>query len=95
MSTQTLAAEQKLINIVRTLPPSGIEELLDFALFIQARVAESAQVVNHINETESEILADEARWDQQFAASSEKLRALGRQARANFYAGHTTAIKRY
>ena len=92
MSPLTAIYEQKLINIVRTLPPSSVEELLDFALFIQAKLVEPEPSLNNADETESEILADEARWDQQFATSHEKLRALGRKARDNFYAGQTTGM---
>lgn len=92
MSPLTAIYEQKLINIVRTLPPSGVEELLDFALFIQARLVDPEPVLSNTDETENKILADEARWDEQFATSREKLRALGRKARDNFYAGKTTGM---
>jgi hypothetical protein len=85
-------SEQKLITIIRTLPPSAVEQILDFALFIQERVVVDDPVID-VSETHAENLADEARWDAQFAASREKLRVLGRKARDNFYAGNTTAIR--
>jgi hypothetical protein len=84
--------EQQLIEIVRTLPPSSAEEVLDFALFIQAKLTLDDQPVNDVDESSEAVLADEARWDEQFAASGEKLRAVARKARDNFYAGKTTAM---
>lgn len=92
MPAGSLTYEQQLIEIVRTLPPSGAEEVLDFALFIQAKFAQGDQRDIHVGESPEQLLADEARWDEQFAASGEKLRALARKARDNFYAGKTTAM---
>ena len=77
-------SEKKLITIIRTLPPSAVEQVLDFALFIQARQAVVDAGID-VRETEAEILADDARWDAQFAASREKLQGLGRKARDNDY----------
>lgn len=91
MQSPMLVYERKIIEILHTLPPSAVEEVLDFALFVQSKWAEADDVVLD-DESEEEISADEARWDAQFTASREKLRKLGRKARDNFYTGNTTDI---
>ncbi|HMN31395.1 MAG TPA: hypothetical protein PKE45_24805 [Caldilineaceae bacterium] len=71
--------------------------MLDFALFVQSKWTETDTLSadadqTETDQTEEEILADEAHWDAQFMASREKLRKLGRTARDHFYAGNTTEL---
>jgi len=40
-------------------------------------------------ETEAEILADEARWDKQFAATQDGLKQMAAEVRAEIQAGRT------
>ena len=41
------------------------------------------------DETEEEILADEARWDAQFAATQDDLKKMADKVRAEIHAGRT------
>lgn len=43
-------------------------------------------------ETEDEIRADEEQWQREFAASREQLRAMVREAAAEFRAGRTRSM---
>ncbi len=43
-------------------------------------------------ETADEIRADEDQWQREFAASREQLRAMAREAAAEFRAGRTTLM---
>jgi hypothetical protein len=49
-----------LIDIVRLLPPNRVEQLVDFARFLEAQILTEA-----LNEEEeiAEVEADNARWD--------------------------------
>jgi hypothetical protein len=92
MQSPLLVYERKIIEILHTLPPSAAEEVLDFALFVQSKWSEVDDLSLDDEASADEVVADEARWDAQFAASREKLRKLGRIARDNFYAGTSTDI---
>ena len=52
--------EKTLINIVRDLPPNRVEQLVDFARFLEAQI-----LVEELFREEDmiEIEADNARWD--------------------------------
>jgi hypothetical protein len=92
MNEQTVTYEQTLVTIVRTLPPDRAAELLDFARFLQALVAQSADA--DALESEEAIRASEERWDTLFA-KPEAQRAMiqmAREARSDFQAGNTTDI---
>ncbi|MBS1222482.1 MAG: hypothetical protein H6R23_2102 [Proteobacteria bacterium] len=52
--------EQTLIKIMRTLPPSRVEELLDFARFLEAQILTKRLIEE---EDVAEIEADNDRWD--------------------------------
>ncbi|MFO1423203.1 MAG: hypothetical protein U1F70_06045 [Candidatus Competibacteraceae bacterium] len=52
--------EQTLIKIMRALPPSRIEELLDFARFLEAQILTERLIQE---EDIAEIEADNDRWD--------------------------------
>ena len=77
-----MTLEQTLLNIMRTLSPERVAELLDFARFLQ------------ILETQPSALESEAKWDELFA-QPEAQRAMvqmAREAREEFRAGQTTDI---
>jgi len=95
METQTTiqssAYEQTLISIVRTLPIERVLQILDYARYIQSQVMEDFSLLDR-DETEEDILADEARWDAQFAATQEGLKKMADKVRAEIGAGRTMAM---
>lgn len=94
MDTQTAIQqyEQKLIGIVRRLPPERVSELIDFAQFLafQARVHGEESP----DESEEEIVADNARWDALFATdeSQRLLEKMADEALAEIEAGHAKSM---
>ncbi len=92
METQTAlqqsAYEQTLINILRTLPVERVAQILDYARYIQSQTSEDFRFLDE-DETEEEILADEARWDAQFAATQDGLKKMAEKVRADIRAGRT------
>ena len=80
--------EQALISIVRTLPVERIVQILDYARYIQSQTIEDFGFLDD-DETEEEILADEARWDAQFAATQDDLKKMADKVRAEIRAGRT------
>jgi hypothetical protein len=87
---QPSAYEQILIGIVRALPIERVVEILDYARYIQAQVSEDFALDD--GETAEEILADEARWDAQFADSQNELAKMADQVRAEIRAGRTQSM---
>lgn len=91
METKTVkqpsAYEQALVNIVRTLPIERVIQLLDYARYIQAQTKEDSTLED--GGTEADILADEARWDAQFAETQDALVIMADQVRAEIRAGRT------
>jgi hypothetical protein len=79
--------EQTLVTILRTLPVERIAQVLDYARYIQFRAFDDIDLLD--DETEEEILADEALWDAQFAATQDKMEALAEKLRAEIRAGRT------
>jgi len=85
---QPSAYEQALINIVRTLPVERIVQILDYARYIQSQTIKDFDILDD-DESEEEILADEARWDAQFAATQDSLKKMADKVRAEIHAGRT------
>jgi len=85
---QPSAYEQALISIVRTLPVERIVQILDYARYIQSQTIEDFGFLDD-DETEEEILADEARWDAQFAATQDDLKKMADKVQAEIRAGRT------
>ena len=79
--------EQALVKIVRELPVDRVAQILDYARYIQSRTAEESALLD--DETEEEILADEAYWDAQFAATQDGLEKAADRVRADISAGNT------
>jgi len=80
--------EQALINIIRKLPIERVVQILDYARYIQTQTSEDFGLLDD-DETEQEILADEARWDAQFAATQEGLNKMADKVRAEIQAGRS------
>jgi tRNA isopentenyl-2-thiomethyl-A-37 hydroxylase MiaE len=74
--------EDRLVGIVRRLPPERVIQLVDFARFLEA-------------ESEEEIEAGQAHWDELLAKpeAKRKLRDMAREALDDYHAGRATDIK--
>ncbi|MEZ4730738.1 MAG: hypothetical protein R3E79_26730 [Caldilineaceae bacterium] len=75
------AYERALMQIVRTLPAERIIQILDYARYVQEQAREEFALLEE-DATEEEILADEARWDAQFAATQPGLKKMADKVRA-------------
>jgi hypothetical protein len=82
------AYEQALLSIIRALPVERVMQILDYARYIQSQTDEDFGFLD-TDETEEEILADEARWDAQFAATQEGLQKIADKVRAEIQTGRT------
>ena len=80
--------EKTLIRIVRKLPIERTAQILDFARYIQKQTQEDFGILEDDFSPE-EILADEKRWDAQFAESQTALSKMADKVRADIKAGHT------
>lgn len=87
-TVQLSAYERSLLEIVRTLPPERIIQILDFARYIQSQTLTDF-VPPDEEEDEETILADEARWDALFAATQEGLNKMAERVRAEIRAGRS------
>jgi len=85
---QSSSYEQALIRIVRVLPVERVMQILDFARYIQSQTIEDFGVLDE-DEIEEEVLADEAEWNAQFAATQDGLNKMADKVRADIRAGHT------
>lgn len=90
MSTIT---PQQVVDLVMALPPERLVSVYDFALFVKQHPLSPTPEVDIFGETADQVRADEERWDQQFAASRDKLRTLARQAGTEFRAGRTKPMQ--
>jgi hypothetical protein len=86
-ATQPSVYEQALVKIVRALPSERVAQILDYARYIQSQTTED--FASDDTETEEDILADEARWDAQFAESQDALAKMADEVRAEIRAGRT------
>jgi len=80
--------EQALVGIVQTLPVERAAQILDYARYIQSQAIKDSGILDS-DETEEEILADETRWDAQFAATQGGLEKMADKVRADIRAGRT------
>jgi len=73
--------EDKLVGIVRRLPPERVIQLVDFARFLEA-------------ESEEEIEASQANWDKVLVKpeAKRKLRDMAREALDDYHTGQATDI---
>ena len=91
---QTETYEQKLVGIVRRLPPERVLQLVDFARFLEFQTIERYDDWLDEEETEGEIRASEEKWDELFAKPEAKhvMRDMAREALEDYRAGRTTDI---
>ena len=66
-------------------------QILDFARYIQSQTIEDLSVLDE-DETEEQVLADEAEWDVQFAATQDGLKKMADKVRADIRAGRTVPM---
>ena len=92
----TMGYERTLLGIVHRLPPERIFQLVDFARFLEFQTTKSYDdgLNEEGTETEEEIRASEAKWDQLFAKPKAKrvMREMAREALEDYRAGRTTEI---
>ena len=83
--------EQELLRIVHTLPVERVFQILDFARYVQGQANEDFLHLD--DENEEDILADEAQWDQQFAATQDGLERMAERVRAEIQEGRSQSMK--
>lgn len=83
--------ERTLLAIARTLPPGRVEQLIDYARFLEAQMLNEALLAE---ETAANIAADNAAWDALLAgeAGQNVLEKLVGEAAAEYRAGKTNAV---
>jgi hypothetical protein len=92
METQTVAQgyEQKLIGIVRRLPPERVSEVIDFAQFLESQIAEACtEDDDWLNDSEEQMQTEDALWDAARSHHRDRVAALVETARAEIAAGTT------
>jgi hypothetical protein len=88
MHTNTITVQQ-VVDVILTLPPDRLVSVYDFALFVKEHPLTLEPEADIFGQTEDEVRADEEWWDQQFAASHDELKAMAREAAAEYRAGRT------
>ncbi len=80
--------EQTLIHIVRSLPSNRVDQLVDFARFLETQIPVEEMFPE---ETQEEIDADNARWDALMATDEAQnlLEKMANEALAEYHAGKT------
>lgn len=83
--------ERTLIQIVRILPPTKAEQLVDFARFLEAQILSTERIQE---EDIPEIEADNARWDALLATGEAQalLEKLAGEALAEHRSGKTRPL---
>jgi hypothetical protein len=83
--------ERTLIEITRVLPPNRVEQLVDFARFLEAQLLSEALLQD---EDAAEVEADNARWDALLASekSQAMLEKMANEALTEHRAGKTRPI---
>jgi hypothetical protein len=83
--------EQTLINIARGLPSTQVEQLVDFARFLEAQMLNEALLKG---EDATQVEADEERWDELLATDEAQLllEKMANEALAEHCAGQTKPL---
>lgn len=90
----TLAiTRQQVIELVESLPEERLQSLYDFTLFLQRQPLLLTPETDLFGESATEIEADEERWQDAFAASRQRLRAMAQEAKESYLAGHTEPME--
>ena len=90
--SQSHITHQQVIELVKTLPDERLRSLYDFALFLKVQPAVPLVEPDIFGESEETIRADEEKWDEQFAATQDKLRAFAYEAATEFRSGQTAPM---
>lgn len=89
------ASEQKLVEIVRRLPPERVAQVIDFARFLesQTRKSNGGDLLDE-EEGHEEIAVENARWDALLATNESQrlLEKLADEALADIQAGRARPI---
>ncbi|MBI4769120.1 MAG: hypothetical protein HY784_01575 [Chloroflexi bacterium] len=82
--------EQKLISIIRRLPPERVSEVIDFAHFLEFQTTSTYESVPDGDRSQEEILTENARWDALLATdeSQHMLEKMADEVLAEIQAGH-------
>ncbi len=95
MAVKTVAPssryEQELLQIVHTLPIERIAQIVDFARYVHLQAEEDFLHLD--DESEEDILADEAQWETQFASTQEGLKRMAERVRLEIRAGRSQPMK--
>lgn len=93
--TVTIAAitHQQVIDLVRSLPQERLQSLYDFTVFLTQYPLGFTAETDLYGESPAEIEADEARWQQQFSDSRDRLRAMAREAKSEYETGRAKPMK--
>ena len=86
--------EEKLLRIMRTLPPDRVSQLVDFARFLQSSGTRHYDALMSDEDVENDICDSEEKWDQLLESPQghQTLLKMARKARKDFLAGRTTDI---
>ena len=85
----TIITHQQVIDLVTTLPEEQLRSLYDFTLFLKQQAVVLTPESDLFGESAEEIEADEALWQEQFAASRSTLYSLAGEAAAEIQTGRT------
>lgn len=95
MAAKTVVAssryEQELLQIIHTLPIERIAQVVDFARYVHLQAEEDFFRLD--DESEEDILADEAQWDAQFASTQDGLKRMAERVRLEIRAGRSRPMK--
>lgn len=83
--------EQELLHIIHTLPIERIAQVVDFARYIHVQAEED--FIHLDDESQEDILADEAVWDQQFASTQDGLKRMAERIRFEIREGRSRPMK--
>ncbi len=94
---QSSEYEQTVINIIRKLPPERALQLVDFAQFLESKIAQKSyddRLREEEIEKEEGIRGGEEKWDALFdnPESKQAMRELAHEALEDYRAGRTTNI---
>jgi len=86
--------EQKLVDIIRRLPPERVSEVIDFAQFLEFQTIRTFEGLPDEGASEKEISAENAQWDALLATdeSQHLLEKMADEALAEIQAGHARPL---
>ena len=91
--TVATITHQQVIELVKALPKERLQSLYDFTVFLNQYPLTLTPDTDLFGQSAAEIEADEEHWQEQFAASREGLRAMAREAKADYEAGRVTPME--